>query len=98
MNTKTIEHATLQIFSDTVPNIINQFLVERRSRGLSKNSVWFYTRYLDAFWKYIDQLGVINIEEITPEIIRRYMLFLENQGHNPGGVHGHFRCVRALLN
>ncbi|HEX9012781.1 MAG TPA: site-specific integrase, partial [Anaerolineaceae bacterium] len=98
MKTAVVEHATLQIFSDSIPNIINQFLVERRSRGLSKASVWFYTRYLDTFWKYLDGIGAINIEEATPDVIRRYLLTLESQGHNPGGVHGHYRCVRALLN
>ncbi len=81
----------------TLPCAVEQFLSERRSRGLSNQSVIFYQRYLRAFEKYADSLGVNEVEAITAEHLRNWMVLLAKT-HNPGGVHGHFRCVRTLLN
>ena len=37
------------------------------------------------------------ISQITPSLIRDYLLILEERGHNAGGVHGYFRSVKAFL-
>lgn len=97
MKATTVEHATLQIIAGTVHNTVSNFLIERRSRGLSKSTIWFYTRYLNEFCQYLDSIGDINLDELTADIIRKYLLHLEGQGHNSGGVHGYYRCIRAML-
>lgn len=33
---------------------------------------------------------------VTADDIRKYLLWLQENGHNPGGVHGHFRALRAF--
>ena len=70
MKTTTVEHATLQIVSGTVYNTVNNFLIERRSRGLSMNTIWYYTRYLNEFCQCLDPIGVINPDELTADVIR----------------------------
>ena len=70
MATTTVEHATLQIVVGTVCNPVSNFLIRRRSRGLSKNTVWYYTRYLKEFCQCLDPIGVINPDELTAEVIR----------------------------
>lgn len=35
--------------------------------------------------------------QITPTFIRQYLLWLEAEGHNPGGRHAHYRALRAFL-
>jgi hypothetical protein len=35
--------------------------------------------------------------QITPNVIRQYILWLEAAGHNPGGRNAHYRAIRAFL-
>ena len=37
------------------------------------------------------------MEEITPDILRRFLLWLADKGHNPGGVLCHYRSVKAFV-
>ncbi len=37
------------------------------------------------------------MSDLTPDAIRRFLLSLEETGHNPGGVHANYRAVRAFL-
>jgi len=43
-------------------------------------------------------LAITQITEITPTTLHEYLLFLEQKSHNPGGIHAHYRTVRAFLN
>ena len=70
MRTTIVEHATLQIIAGTVHNTVSNFLIERRSRSLSKNTIWYYTRYLNEFCQYLDSIGVIDLDELTADVIR----------------------------
>jgi len=92
-----IDHAILKIISGTLENTISQFLIERHSRRLSKASIYFYERYLAEFSAWMDRVGVVQLEELTPDILRKFFLSLEGAGHNAGGIHCYYRCVRALL-
>lgn len=87
----------LQIISGTVHNVVDQFLIERRSRRLSKSTLFFYERYLQEFCAWLDQVGVVNLDELTPDLLRRFFLTLGAAGHNAGGIDVYYRCVRALL-
>ena len=42
--------------------------------------------------------GVTDLAELTPNLIRGYMLDLEGARVKPNTVHSHMRAVRALLN
>ncbi len=97
MPNSKIDHAILQIISGTLYNTVNQFLIERRSWRLSKASIHFYERYLAEFCAWMDGIGVVNLEELTPDVLRKFFLSLEGAGHNAGGIHVYYRCVRALL-
>lgn len=77
---------------------IESFLVDRTARGLSKRTVSFYAEKLRLFTDYCDAQIIKNITEITPSIIREFLLFLEQKNHNPGGVHAVYRSLRAFLN
>ena len=74
------------------------FLVDRRVGGCSKGTLGFYKEKLAKFLYYCDAQLINNVLEITPNIIRQYLLYLEDVGHNPGGVHAHFRTLRTFLN
>lgn len=73
------------------------FLIERKSRGLSPNSISFYRQKLQKFLSYCEIHQIFEIQQIQASHIREYILWLESRGHNRGGVHAHFRVLRTFL-
>ena len=43
-------------------------------------------------------MGVVKLEELTPDVIRQFLLYLEASGNNPGGRHVYYRSIKAFLN
>jgi hypothetical protein len=52
---------------------------------------------LGQFLKYCDAPVLSHFEEIIPNVVRRYLLWHEGTGHNPGGLHAAFRVLRTFL-
>ncbi len=75
---------------------IESFLVDRKASGISLHSVKFYRQNLQPFHTYCNDNGAKLVQDITPDLLRRYFLKL-SESHNPGGVHGHYRTLRALF-
>jgi site-specific recombinase XerD len=68
---------------DYLPIVIDSFLIDRRAQGLSMETVKFYKKKLRYFAKFCESHAVTQIEQITPDLLRRYLLEL-GEGHNPG--------------
>jgi site-specific recombinase XerD len=81
---------------DYLPILIESFLVDRRSQGLSSETVHFYKKKLNYFAKFCEGRAVTQVSQLTPDLLRRYLLEL-GEGHNLGGVHACFRTLRTLL-
>ena len=81
---------------DYLPILIESFLIDRRSQGLSPDTIDFYTKKLKYFLKYCEGQALTQLSQITTDLIRRYILEL-SETHNPGGVHACFRPLRTLL-
>lgn len=71
------------------------FLVDRRARNLAAGSIAFYQRELNAFLNYLDTQHIQNIEDITPDTIRRYLASLINR--NDGGKDAAYRTLNAFF-
>ena len=77
---------------------IDAFLRDCKARELSPYTVEFYRLQLAAFATFCQARDILEVEHITPDLIRAYMLDLEATGHNPGGRHAKYRAVRVFLN
>ena len=97
MTTKVTNQLIQQIVSGTVRNFINGFLIERKSRGLSKWTLKYYSNELRYFSQYLDEVGMINLNDLTSDEIRHYLLGL-GERRNQGGVHSAYRAIKAWLN
>jgi integrase/recombinase XerC len=73
------------------------FLVDRRSRQLSENTIRFYRDELEKAAQYWEKGGTRIVERIDARVIRQYLLEL-GKTRNAGGVHAAFRSIRAFLN
>jgi len=81
---------------DYLPILIESFLIDRRSQGLSPGTISFYSKKLKYFIRYCESQAVTQASQLTPDLIRRYILEL-SETHNNGGVHACFRPMRTLL-
>ena len=81
---------------DYLPIMVESFLIDRRSQGLSPDTIEFYTKKLQYFQKYCERQALTQISQLTSDFIRRYLLEL-SETHNPGGMHACFRPLRTML-
>jgi site-specific recombinase XerD len=81
---------------DYLPILVESFLIDRRSQGLSPATIDFYTKKLKYFLKYCGGQALTQVSQLTTDLIRRYVLEL-SETHNPGGVHACFQPLRSSL-
>jgi site-specific recombinase XerD len=79
-----------------ISKAVASFLRDRRSRSLAARSMEYYEDKLNAFQKWLDTQDIGEMDQITSDVVRSYMLFLEEKGHKPGGIMTHYRAVKAL--
>ncbi len=93
------EHRTLENLSmeEYLLTWIEAFHMDRKARGCARGTLEFYHYKLKAFTDYCDTQYIKSIYQITPSLIRQYLIYLEETGHNPGGRHAAFRALRAFL-
>lgn len=84
--------------ADHLETWLEGFMVDRRVQGMTPGTIGFYKEKLARFVKFCDSQLITQVTEITPQTIREYLLALESWGHNPGGIHAHYRALRAFLN
>jgi site-specific recombinase XerD len=76
---------------------IEAFLYDRKAQNLSKGTLEFYQCKLKNFIDFCESKAVTNIMQITPSLLREYLLEFEIKGHNPGGCHAAYRTVKTFL-
>ena len=81
---------------DYLPILVESFLIDRRSQGLSPDTIEFSTKKLQYFQKYCERQALTQISQLTSDFIRKYLLEL-SETHNPGGMHACFRPLRTML-
>ena len=74
------------------------FLVDRRVQGMAKGTLRFYWQKLKLFSDYCDTQSIDLVNQISANLIRQYLVYLEQTSHNPGGKHAAYRALRAFLN
>jgi site-specific recombinase XerD len=95
-NSKAIASSGLLRFG--VSRWIEAFLMDRKVRGLASGTIYFYKMMLQLFSDFLDQFDhSFTMGEISPNLIREYMIHLENTNHNAGGRHAAYRALRAFV-
>src|SRR5688572_2065824 len=73
------------------------FLMAKRAEGVSRKTAMAYGECLKKFLAWAANRNINAVEELTAVQVREYMLFLEEQGHNSGGQHMHYRVLKTFL-
>src|SRR5690349_135455 len=97
MNTVARKNQQILLGEDYILVWVEAFLKERKAQNLTKGTIKYYRTNLKTFTDFLEGQEIKFISQITASTVRDFLLILEERGHNPGGVHGHFRAVKAFL-
>lgn len=73
------------------------FIMDRKIQNMSPGTIHFYKSKLKLFHEYCDLIAVEHIMQITARVIRGYLIWLEEKGHNPGGVNACYRVLKTYF-
>jgi len=82
---------------DLLATWLESFYLDRKIQNVSAGTLYFYRAKIKLFLEFCEQVSVQRIGQITPSVVREYLLFLEAKGHNPGGIHAAYRVLRTFL-
>jgi hypothetical protein len=82
---------------DALADTLRDFIIDRRARGLSARTVVWYEEKPAPLMGHLSGRGISTLAAVTPPLLREYLPYIGEQ-HNAGGVHGHYRAMRCLLN
>ena len=75
---------------------IQAYLIDCEARNLSPKTTKSYEYELGYLHDWLTEQGVTTIPELTPQVLRSWMLKL-GETRTPGGLHVNYRCVKAFL-
>ena len=64
-----------------------EFILDRKVRGLSPGTIRFYRQKLKLFIDWCNSQNISNFSGLNSNNLRHYLLYLEESGHNKGGIH-----------
>lgn len=76
---------------------IKGFLADRKVQNLSPGTISYYRKKLALFSRWCAAQALTQIDQIDPDTLRNFLLYLEERGHNSGGIHAFYRAIRAFL-
>ncbi len=88
---------SIYLYQDFILDWTNQFYQAKRSEGISSYTLTFYKQQLNHFLRCGNTQVITRISEITPNLIRQFLLWHKETGHNPGGLYGAFRVLKTFL-
>ncbi len=88
---------SISLMDDNLQKWIDVFLLDRRSQNNAKGTIDFYKCKLQVFYNFCQKVKIEKVLQIEPSHIRNFLIFLQENGHNSGGVHSFFRSIKVFL-
>lgn len=82
---------------DGLETWVAAYLQDVKTRGLSEFTFKYYKQELAFFLKHCKDNGITEVQSITADLVRGFMLSLEAKGRNEGGRHAAYRAIRSFL-
>jgi integrase/recombinase XerD len=73
------------------------FIIAKRAERRSKRTIEFYVERFRLFTEFCDAQAITRVRQLTPGIVRQWLLWMEDSGKKPGSIHAAFRTLRAFL-
>lgn len=76
---------------------IDEFIIDRQVRNLSKRTVAWYKNSLRVFSEFLTEKSIDATEKVTTSTIRHFLLSLPEKGYGQGGISNLFGAIKAYL-
>jgi site-specific recombinase XerD len=76
---------------------IQDFLLDRQIRKLSPKTIRWHKACLAKWQVFCVLSDVAATEQVTPKLLRLFLVHLETKGHNEGGISHIYRSVKTFL-
>lgn len=77
---------------------IQDFLDDREFQNLSPTTIHSYKEILGQFLKYCNENEIVNVEDISQNTIKKYLLQCKKQGNNATTTNSKLQRIKAFLN
>ena len=89
---------TLDVYqTDDLRKWIGIYLHACKSRNLAVGTIEFYAKKLNVFTQFGLKHAITNISQIRADHIREFLIWLEETGHRPAGIHCYYRSIKTFL-
>jgi integrase/recombinase XerD len=76
---------------------LEAFLNDRKAQNFSPGTLHFYRSKLAHFAQFCEGRAITQVHQVSADELRRFLLWLADTHHNPGGVNACYRAVKAFL-
>ncbi len=83
---------------DALAMELQEFALDRQARNLTPKTLQWYGQSLDVFTAFCRERALATLGDLTPSHLRLFLVRLQEDGHNPGGVRNIYGAVKALVN
>ena len=77
---------------------LQEFRIDRQARNLTPKTIGWYEQSLGVFSDFLRSRSIETGQGVTPSVLRRFLLYLKERRHNPGGVRNIYGAAKAFLN
>ena len=77
---------------------VREYLLEGRARQFTAPTIDHYRRCLAAFTRWAGEHDAMRLADVTPSLLRAYLVHLQERGLASNTQHTHARALRAFLN
>jgi site-specific recombinase XerD len=82
----------------TLHAAVREYLLEGRARQFTAPTIDHYRRCLSAFTRWAAEHDAVPLGDVTPSLLRAYLVHLQERGLASNTQHTHARVLRAFLN
>jgi integrase/recombinase XerD len=76
---------------------VESFLLDRKAQNLATGTLKFYRAKLKNFLSFCEGQAVTQVDQVDSNLVRSFIFWLQERGHNPGGIHAHYRTIKAFI-
>lgn len=80
-----------------IKKIFNEFQTRNKIRNLSPKTIIYYEVQTRSLFDFLRQQSISNIQDVIPDVVDNYILYLQGTRENPITVNTILRSVRAFL-
>lgn len=75
---------------------IEDFFDDRKFNNVTENTLTTYRYYLRDFQEFCHEHEVVNVEDITPNLVKNFLVTCQKKGNNATSINSKLARIRAF--